>query len=226
MTILPHFSRNIGSISPAEQDTLGISQIAVIGCGGLGGYVIELLARAGVGLLHVFDPDVFTESNCNRQLYALCETLGRNKAEVAAQRVRSIYPGADAVAYPVDFRLSAEFPKLDCQVVVDCLDDVAARRDLARICAIKQVPLVHGAVNGWCGQVGVQLPGHDLLTHLYPEQARAQETPSVLASTVACVASIQACETIKLLLKHSSNLHRGWLYIDLQHGDFLINELA
>ena len=56
-------------------------RVAIIGCGGLGGYVIEELARIGIGHLHRFDPDTFSASNCNRQLNALESTMGLYKAE-------------------------------------------------------------------------------------------------------------------------------------------------
>jgi len=74
------FARNQGALSDAEQRLLQEKRVAVIGCGGLGGYVVEELVRIGVGRLHLFDPDVFSPSNCNRQLNALQSTLGRNKA--------------------------------------------------------------------------------------------------------------------------------------------------
>ena len=98
------FARNQGSLTDEQQHLLHKKRVAVIGCGGLGGYVIEELVRIGVGQLHLFDPDVFSPSNCNRQLNALEPTMGQNKAEVAASRAATSIP-SQVTPFPVDFRL-------------------------------------------------------------------------------------------------------------------------
>lgn len=222
------FSRNLGALSSQEQQALQYKRVGVIGCGGLGGHVIEQLVRIGVGQLHCFDPDAFSPSNCNRQLNALATTMGRNKAIIAANRAASIHPFTKVIPFASDFRAHLASDHLTVDVVVDCLDSILARRDLAELCTRKGMPLVHGAVNGWCGQVGVQMPGDDLLARLYPqrlgENDAAASPPSVLAFTVAVVASLQACETVRLLLAHSSSLRNRWLQIDLKYGEFQLND--
>lgn len=219
-----YFARNQGSLSAAQQHLLHNKRVAVIGCGGLGGYVIEELVRIGIGQLHLFDPDVFSPSNCNRQLNALVSTLGQNKAEVAANRAASIQPFNVARAFPADFRTILDHEPLQVDVAVDCLDNIQARRDLAGLCNRRGIPLVHGAVSGWYGQVGVQLPGGDLIERLYPERMATSAPPSVLSFTVGVVASLQTGETVKLLLGLSSSLHNSWMHIDLKDSDFLVNE--
>ncbi|WP_448874525.1 HesA/MoeB/ThiF family protein [Desulfobulbus propionicus] len=221
-----YFARNQGALTSQQQQELRQKRVAVIGCGGLGGYVIEELVRIGIGRLDLFDPDIFSRSNCNRQLNALESTLGRNKAEVAADRCRAIHPLCSVRAFAADFRAVAEEEAFQSDVVVDCLDDIAARRDLARLCNRRRLPLIHGAVNGWYGQVGVQLPGHDLIDRLYPWRAGGAvepSPPSVLSFTVAVVASLQAAEAVKTVLGLWSPLHNGWMHIDLREGDFLIH---
>ena len=80
------YSRNIPAISPEEQAALKDKKVLVLGCGGLGGYIIENLLRMGVGAITAVDGDSFDESNLNRQLLAAEKTLGINKAIAAAQR--------------------------------------------------------------------------------------------------------------------------------------------
>ena len=80
-------------------DRLAAASVAVFGLGGVGSYAAEALARAGVGRLILVDGDVVEETNLNRQLVALHSTLGRSKAEVAAQRVLDIAPGCRAEAH-------------------------------------------------------------------------------------------------------------------------------
>lgn len=215
------FTRNLGALTAAQQATIQKSSAAVIGCGGLGGYVVEELVRIGLGRLHVFDPDVFSASNCNRQLYAQQATLGLNKAEMAVRRARKINPLSAVRSYPQDFRLAAE-DALQVDVVIDCLDEIPARLDLAQLCLDRHLPLVHAAVHGWYGQVGVQLPGTNLITQLYPHQATPQprQSPSILAFTVAVLASLEVCEAVKLLLKLPSPLHNKCMQIDLKSCDF------
>lgn len=218
-----YYTRNEGALTLEQQRILHNSHVAVVGCGGLGGYVIEQLIRIGVGRVDIFDPDVFTASNCNRQLNALTATLGHNKAETAALRARSIHPLARVTAWSRDFRdlPQAEWPAADA--VIDCLDGVETRRDLACLCREKKQPLVHGAVNAWCGQVGVLLPGHDLFIRLYPDRfprSSSLSPPPVLVCTVVVVAGLQVSETVKLLLGEPSSLRNKWMYIDLKHGDF------
>jgi len=210
--------RNAHALTSDEQKTLKDAQVVVCGCGGLGGQVIENLVRIGVGNLTLFDPDVFSSSNLNRQLGALSETLGRNKAEVLAERVGRIHDLCRVKTFQKDFRMAKNFQGAD--VVVDCLDDVKARFELAERCHQQNLPLVHGAVNGWYGQVGVQCPGDNLLDRLYPYQDIKTDPPSVLSFTASLVASLQAAETVKQLLNKSSRLEKGWLAIDLLHGDF------
>jgi molybdopterin-synthase adenylyltransferase len=222
-----YFCRNQNSLTARQQHLLEKKRVAVIGCGGLGGYVIEELVRIGVGRLHIFDPDVFSPSNCNRQLNALETTLGCNKAEVAARRSASIHPFSTICTYAADFRAIGGEGEgaLQVDVVADCLDNIQARRDLAALCNRQGIPLVHGAVNGWHGQVGVQLPGDDLINRLYPERLADRQQPfSVLSFTVAVVASFQAAETVKLLLGLPSSLSDSWLHIDLKDTEFLINK--
>lgn len=216
-----YFCRNLGALTSEQQQTLQKRRVAVIGCGGLGGYVIEQLVRIGVGHLHLFDPDVFAPSNCNRQLNALSPTLGRNKAEVAAARSATIHPFSTVIPFPLNFQTAPEEAWDRVDAVVDCLDNVQARHDLAALCTARKIPLVHGAVNGWYGQVGVQLAGGDLIARLYPMRAAnpSAEPPSVLSFAVAVIASLQAGETVKLLLDLPSPLHNHWMHIDLKDCD-------
>ena len=116
------FSRNIPALSPEDMDILASSHILVAGCGGLGGNVIEHLARIGTGSLTVVDGDVFTESNLNRQLLCTVENLGAAKALAAAERVRLIDPSVKVT--PVcEYLTEANTPALlaDADLVIDCL---------------------------------------------------------------------------------------------------------
>jgi molybdopterin/thiamine biosynthesis adenylyltransferase len=215
------FSRNIGSITEDQQIRLQESVVTVVGCGGLGGYVIEQLARLGIGTLKICDPDRFSESNCNRQLHALPGTTGRHKAMVTAEYLHNLHDRINVLAINTNFQDAEEQLFTDTGVVVDCLDSIYSRCELAALCQQYRLPLVHGAVQQWYGQAGVQLAGGTLIRDIYgcPEVVEP-EPPSVLSFTVAIIAGIQAAETCKLLLGMDSPLQNNWLSMDLRRMTF------
>ena len=113
------FSRNLPALSSEDMDKLINSRVLVAGCGGLGGYVIEYLARIGTGSLTVVDGDVFTESNLNRQLLCTSGNLGVSKALAAAERVKLIDPSIN-VDPVCEYLTEANAPALlaDADIVI------------------------------------------------------------------------------------------------------------
>ncbi|MBU4425393.1 MAG: HesA/MoeB/ThiF family protein, partial [Proteobacteria bacterium] len=162
------YLRNREAISLQEQLGLAKSRVAVIGAGGLGGQVILLLARMGIGTLVVVDYDVFDETNLNRQALSSMETLGKPKPEAAAATVSSINPAVKVI--PCQVKLdSSNAPEIltGANVVVDALDNVQDRFLLERTTKKLGIPLVHGALAGFEGQVMTIFPGDPGLKHLY-----------------------------------------------------------
>lgn len=89
------FSRNIGILKKSEQEKIKNSKILIVGCGGIGGWAAEYLARLGVGKIILADPETFEISNLNRQATADITTIGKNKARVVGEKLRKINPGAE-----------------------------------------------------------------------------------------------------------------------------------
>ncbi len=120
------------------------SRIAVFGIGGVGGHAAEALARAGVGALDLFDGDVVSESNINRQLVALHSTIGRFKAEVMAARIRDINPNARVHVRNVFYTAenAAEFPLDAYDYVLDAVDMVSAKLLLVENATAANVPII------------------------------------------------------------------------------------
>ena len=120
------------------------ARIIVFGLGGVGSYAVEALARAGVGALTLVDGDKVTLSNINRQLYALHSTVGMNKTDVAAARVRDIAPDCAvktiaAFVTPANIDDFFDGPYDFC---VDAIDDTAAKTAIAVKCAAENIPLI------------------------------------------------------------------------------------
>ena len=195
----PRYARNIPALSETECLALRQKTILVVGCGGLGGHVIDQLSRIGVGALRVVDGDVFEETNLNRQLLSEVSLLGIGKAKAAADRIRKVNP--EIMVEAVEEFLTEENAAVlleDCDAVVDALDNISSRKILAAACAKAGIPYIYGAISGWVAQAAVSMPGDGLIDLLYPEGTVLRDK-SVLSFTPALCASLQVSLCVKLL---------------------------
>lgn len=138
------FSRTALLIGQQALDRLKKCRVAVFGAGGVGGYVIEALARSGVGELDIIDRDTVAASNINRQIIALENTVGQYKAETAAERARQINPEIKVNAYNVFFtpENAGEFDFSLYDYVVDAVDTVSAKIGLVTQAQKCGVPVI------------------------------------------------------------------------------------
>jgi molybdopterin/thiamine biosynthesis adenylyltransferase len=207
------------AISPEEQDILASKRVLVAGCGGLGGYVLELLGRIGVGFLTAVDGDVFSNSNLNRQLLSTSETLGRPKPVCALERLHNVNPNVEVL--PVCTFISednAEALLKGNDIAVDALDNGPSRIILAKAARSLGIPLVSGAISGWCGRIFILMPGDSPVDFFWDGEKGA--IFGNLCFTASSIASVQAAETVKLLLGRSGLLHGRFLEIDLLSGQW------
>ncbi|HJV64219.1 MAG TPA: HesA/MoeB/ThiF family protein [Geomonas sp.] len=213
------YQRNRNLISLADQLHLFNSKVAVVGCGGLGGYVIEELARMGVGHIVAIDPDIFEEHNLNRQILSTPATLGKAKVDAAADRVAEINPAVTVTAIRDAFCTANGFRLLKgANVAVDALDSIPYRLEMAAICGTAGIPMVHGAIGGWYGNVATQLPGDTTVQQIYRNWVDGKGIEQQLgnpAFTPAVVASLEVAEVCKLLLGKGELLRCRKLNIDL-----------
>src|SRR4030065_1371109 len=130
------YIRNIGTVGIEGQLKLLRSTVAVCGVGGLGGTIIELLARQGIGHLVIIDNDKFAENNLNRQIIATESDLRKSKVKVGAARVKKINSAVVVSAFNKTIN-SRNVKKLiiDASVVLDGLDNLKTRRVVAHACA-------------------------------------------------------------------------------------------
>ena len=209
-----------------QQNELGEKRAAVIGCGGLGGYAIEMLARAGVGHLTVCDGDVFDETNLNRQLLCTEDMLGKSKAEAAAERIKTVNSETEAEAFCCNLtEENADKILAGCDVVIDALDSVGAKLMLQRACRRQEMPMIHGAIGGWFGQVTTIFPGNDTLSLIYPDNTEVSQELGNPSFSPAMTAAIQVSEAVKVMLGSEDVLMRKLLFIDLMTNDFQIVEV-
>ena len=135
---------------PEAMERLARSRVAVFGLGGVGGYVVEALARSGVGALDLIDSDTVSLSNRNRQLLATEATLGRSKAEVAAERVRSINPDCRVRCRELFYlpETRDQFDFHDYDYVVDAIDTVTGKLTLIEAAREAGTPIISSMGTG------------------------------------------------------------------------------
>ncbi len=222
---MERYIKNIGTLSPQENKSLQRRKVAVVGCGGLGGHVIELLGRLGIGSITAIDYDVFEISNLNRQLLSDEASLGRSKALQAQKRMKQI--NSTVTVSPI-------IKKLDRQngiqllsghdVIIDALDNIPSRLILQDIAEALGIPMVHGAIAGWYGQVSTIFPGDKTLSKIYPNP-NAEGVEKELGNpsfTPALIASIEVSEALKILIGRGSLLRKKLLSINLLDQEYEI----
>ncbi len=145
------FSRTELLLGKLALDKLSRSHVAVFGVGGVGGYVVEVLARSGIGAIDIIDNDKICVSNLNRQIVALHSTIGKYKVDVARQRILDINPECEVKVFKTfylpDNANFFDFSKYD--YVADCIDTVTAKIDIAIQCHKVGTPVIScmGAAN-------------------------------------------------------------------------------
>jgi molybdopterin/thiamine biosynthesis adenylyltransferase len=217
------YSRNIGSIGIDGQMKLLESKVIIVGLGGLGGYLSEELARAGLGQIISLDHDVFDETNLNRQLLANEGNLGKKKVDQLRDRLKKVNRAVEFTGFAVTVDNLPDEIWRDVDLVFDCLDNIDDRFILAEKCSEANVLLVHGAIAGWFGQVCVVWPGTAMMEKIYKSHKRGVEkdmgTPPF---TAAVTASLMAAEGIKILTGKKTQKEQKVVFFDLLEDEWEI----
>lgn len=216
------YSRNHLAISLEEQKRLESSNVVVIGCGGLGGYIAEQLARLGIGSLTLIDGDVIEPSNLNRQIMATEENIGRVKVEAALERLKVVNSEIRVQAISEWFTEEKGLEWLQgVDLVWDALDSRETRVMLERVCHKLNIPLVYASVAGWYGLFGVSCPGDYTVRRLFGQgQAGVEKTLGNPAFAPAVLASLAVTEGLKLLIGRPLSLRKAWCQVDLLEMEF------
>ena len=211
------------------------AKVAIVGCGGLGGSIFEMLIRLGVGHLLVIDPDFFVESNLNRQLLATPGNLGCYKVEVAQERGKIVNPVVHIETLNQVFQSTEGRRRIaGCDLVFDALDSIPARLELAELCLEDDLMLIHGAVAGWYGQMVPVAPGSQKMALIYPEsslnnpdyisESGVETLVDNLAPVVNTVAALQVVAGLKYLFDSDPDGRLPGCFIDL--SEFELESLS
>lgn len=220
--ISERYKKNLGLLGEKGQKKLLNSHVAIIGAGGLGGTVFEILVRYGVGKITIVDFDSFEPTNLNRQLLSSVNLLGKNKATAAKGRAKEINP--DVLVTAIQDKLTEENSVRlikDSDLVCDCLGNISDRFVLQRAAQKSQIPMVHAAVAGNACQVMTVFPGDSGLKTIYGREENAPQSGNEMnwgtpPSAVWTAASLQAHEAVAVLTGIQEPLHNKILRVNLK----------
>lgn len=229
--IIPErYMRNMHTYSAEDQIRLLEANITVVGLGGLGGTVVEILARAGIGTLRLVDGDVFEGHNLNRQLVSTPDLLGAPKSDAAGSRVSSINPSIEAICVN-SFITKTNSDQLikGSHLVVDCLDNITSRFILEKAAKKAGIPMASTAIAGMAGQITTIFPEDKGLELIYGPLDRvkadkgAETDLGCPPQTVLMMASMECATILDFIVGKKRQLQNKLLIVDL--SDFTVETL-
>jgi adenylyltransferase/sulfurtransferase len=219
---LDRYSRHIimDDVGPEGQAALLDASVLVVGAGGLGSPIIQYLAAAGVGQLTLVDDDRVELSNLQRQVIHGNDDVGGRKVDSAAEFVESLNPDITVERHAVRVQPENVMEFIDGHdVVVDASDNFPTRFLLNDACSLAGIPLSHGAIYQFEGQVTTFTGGQPCYRCLFPEAPPEGAVPDcatagVLGVLPGTVGAFQATEAVKLLLDEGETLEGKLLVYD------------
>ncbi len=222
------YSRHIimPQVGSAGQRALLDSKVLIIGAGGLGSPVAIYLALAGIGTLGIVDYDVVDVTNLQRQILHHDADIGRSKVESARETLLAYNPDLEVVAFeePITSENAMEM-MADFDVIVSGADNFAARYLINDAAYLSGKPLVDGSILMFDGRATTYVPGRGCYRCVFPDPPPPGEVPNcseagVLGMLPGMVGSIQAAETVKVILGTGEPLVGRLLLIDALDMDF------
>lgn len=220
------YIRNQNTFSREDQIRLLNATVVVVGLGGLGGALVEILSRGGIGTLRLVDGDCFEESNLNRQLLSTLSNMGKPKTEGAAERIRRINPSV-SVSVHDDFLYDHNATGIiqEADVVADCLDTLNARFVLEAAAKASGIPLVSAAIAGETGHVTTIYPTDAGLTAVYGPREKTpnkgvERSLGTPPHAVSMLSVLESAEVFKVLLDRKGTLRNQLFIMDLADYTF------
>ena len=217
---LKRYERQISIFGEDGQGKLKKAKVFIAGAGGLGCSISAYLTVAGVGRLRVVDNDIVALENLNRQILHWDSDIDKKKLESAAAKLRRMNSNVE-VEVISETITEGNIDDLvgDFDMIVDAMDNFAARYVLNKAALVKKIPFFHGAVHGFYGQATTIIPGKTAcLRCIFPE-APPPTVPPVVGVTPGVIGCIQATEVIKYILGIGSLLENRLLMWDGLNGE-------
>lgn len=228
------YSRNISCIGAEGQKRLSASSVFIIGCGALGGQVAMLLAAAGIGRIGIADFDTIDLTNLQRQLFYTEADAGKKKVETLAARMRELNSEITVDTYDRLIRLQdAETILADYAYIIDATDNPASKYMTDELCRRLGRPGCIGGVAGWKGQIMTLTgqPASVTFADIFPPPETDMsmmpcEITGVIGAAASTIASLQAAEAIKELIRTDESPAARLLTVDLLTMQFNTFELS
>ena len=214
-------------IGRSGQEKLLSSSAVIVGCGALGTHSAECLARSGVGVIRIIDPECIELSNLQRQCLFNESDVGAPKAVCAANRLSGI--NSDVRIEPVCERLTRQnAPELlsGADIVIDAVDNLASREEINRACVESGVPWIYGGIAGFRGMTMNVIPGGACFKCLMPgpppDSEATADSIGIIGPLADMISAVQCAEAIKILVHgaQSASVRRTLLYVDLRENKF------
>ncbi|MBQ3087786.1 MAG: HesA/MoeB/ThiF family protein [Clostridia bacterium] len=191
-------------IGERGQQQLQNASVLICGLGGLGCPCAEYLASMGIGTIGLCDGDTVQESNLNRQILYSRQHIGQSKVDVAAKQLQQQFPDTRFVVHHT-FLTKDNANELirNYTCVADCLDTWEARLLLNDACVLENIPFIHAAVRGFCGQVIPVLPNQTACLRCLQITPPAND-PSVLGAAAGAIACLQATQICLVLTSNKT----------------------
>ena len=210
------YSRQLLCTANFKQAALSDAVVLIAGMGGLGTSVSTALVAAGCGTLILCDPDTIALSNLNRQFLYKETDIGKKKVTVAVERLKAINGDPDFIAIDGRFNDQPLPASIKPQLLLDCLDNLEGRIELIDYAAKNNIPLVHGAVDGFMGQLSVFIPGESAcpVCSLSGDMDQNDAPIPSLGACVTVLAGLQATETIKFFTNSGELCINKFMFFD------------
>ena len=214
------FLRQIPLIGEDGQEKLANARVLIAGAGGLGSAIVTYLAAAGVGYIRIVDEDTVEDSNLNRQILYHEQDIGTCKVEAAKKTIRALNHDVevDAICRHIDETTVREFVR-GTDLILDGMDNFAARYILNRAGIDEKIPFIHGAVDGFYGQVTTIIPGITPCLRCIVPNPPTWKRSLIIGVTCGVIGSIEAAEAIKYLTGTGEILKNRLLLWDGLRGD-------
>ena len=215
---MERYSRQIAlaEIGEAGQRKIAQSRVLVVGVGGLGAVVAQYLVAAGVGKVGVVDGDSVSISNLQRQILYAEQDVGKPKVEVATDRLRAMNSSAEVVPYNT-FLTAENGAEIisDYDIVIDGCDNYQTRVVVDALCAEQSKPFIHGAVEGFVGQVSVFCGDRTLrYSEIFEPMQKAEK--GIVGATAGVVAATEVSECLKIICGYGQVLYNRLWRVDLR----------
>ena len=223
-SLLERYSRQIAisEFGIESQMKLKDSRVTVFGVGGLGSPASLYLAAAGFGYIRLVDYGFYELSNLNRQVLGWEADLGVSKVDAAARKLRAF--NSDVVVEALNVRVddsNVESLISDSSVVVDALDNWESRFVVNKACVKLRIPLVHGGVSGFSGELATILPSRGpCLRCIYPSTPVKEQVVPVFGAVAGVVGVLEALEAVKVVTGYGEPLVGKLLLINGKYMDF------